>query len=236
LRFRFVQIWQKNRTEPDFKTLGRDHSFLEGMNALFAVATHYQRLLDGVSSESDSCIVLDSESHTIITLGGTLIRYGAPEPWKAKAAAIGRTKPTRAPKPADKQRKKNDGRPPDTVKELLGKRPKNPPPKVRPAEEIKFGPASYQWHANSCWLDASLQILYTAITPKFDEFTQVFESLKPGSALNAFYQTIKERSELDPEEDKVTVVLGLQRDQLRIFLHEKQIIDDLDQPESAVVR
>jgi hypothetical protein len=33
---------------------------MEGMNALFAVATHYQRLLDGVSSESDTCFVLDS--------------------------------------------------------------------------------------------------------------------------------------------------------------------------------
>ena len=33
---------------------------MEGMNALYAVATNYQRLLDGVSSECDACIVLDS--------------------------------------------------------------------------------------------------------------------------------------------------------------------------------
>lgn len=164
-----------------------------------------------------------------------MIRYGAPEPWKAKAAAIGRTKPTRAPKPAEKQRKKNDGRPPDTVNELIGKHPKNPVIKAWPPEEIKLGPASYQWHANSCWLDAPLQVLYTAITQKFDEFREVFKPLKPGSALNTFYRTINERFELNPEEEKVTVILGFQRDQLRIFLHERQIIDHLDQPESAVV-
>lgn len=38
-----------------YSACGRDHSFMEGMNALFAVATHFQRLLDGVSSESNSC-------------------------------------------------------------------------------------------------------------------------------------------------------------------------------------
>lgn len=169
-----------------------------------------------------------------------MIRYGAPEPWKAKAAAIGRTKPTRAPKPADKKHKKNDGRPPDTIKDLMPmgnqKRPKNLAPKARPPEEIKFGPASYQWHANSCWLDASLQVLYTGITPNFEEFTKVFRSLKPGSALNTLYRTINDRFELDPEEDNITVILGFQRDQLRIFLYEKKLIDHVDQPESAVVR
>ena len=105
-----------------------------------------------------------------------------------------------------------------------------------PVSGDKFGPASYQWNANSCWLDASLQVLYIAITNRFDEFTRVFASLKPGSPLNSLYQTFKERFELDPEDDNVTTSLGLHRDQLRIFLHEKRIITHLDQPESAVVR
>lgn len=35
------------------------------------------------------------------------------------ADKIGRTKPTRAPEAAERRRKKNDGRPPDTIKELL---------------------------------------------------------------------------------------------------------------------
>lgn len=101
---------------------------------------------------------------------------------------------------------------------------------------VKLGPASYQWNANSCWLDASLQVLYIAITNRFDEFTEIFGSLKSGSPLNSLYQTFNERFELDPEEEDVTTSLGLHRDRLRIFLHEKQIIEHLDQPESAVVR
>ena len=47
---------------------------------------------------------------------------------------------------------------------------------------------------------------------KFDEFAEVFKSLEPGSALNIFYQTINERFELDPEDETITVILGLQRD------------------------
>lgn len=47
---------------------------------------------------------------------GIPIRYGAPESWKKVAARIGRTKPSRDGR---KGKKKNDGRPPDTVKELV---------------------------------------------------------------------------------------------------------------------
>ena len=50
---------------------------------------------------------------------GALIQYGVAEAWKVKAAAIGRTKPTRALKPAD-NKKNDDGRLPDTIKELMG--------------------------------------------------------------------------------------------------------------------
>ena len=34
-----------------YSVCGRDHAFLEGMNTLYAMATHYQQLFDGVSSE-----------------------------------------------------------------------------------------------------------------------------------------------------------------------------------------
>ena len=55
-----LQIWKSlpatNNAEEAmhwklYSACGRDHRFLEGMNALYAVATHYQRLIDGVSSE-----------------------------------------------------------------------------------------------------------------------------------------------------------------------------------------
>lgn len=52
-------------------------------------------------------------------LVGTPIRYGQAEPWKATQKKIGRTKQTRTP--GRSARAKNDGRPPDTVKELVKK-------------------------------------------------------------------------------------------------------------------
>ncbi len=183
--------------------------------------------------------------------GGELIRYGVAELWKAKAAAIGRTKPTRAPKPADKQCKKNDGRPPNTVKELMGKPATKPPAKAskgvtftpkkvaKPTENPptmpKLGPASYRWNANSCWLDASLQVLYMAVTKQFDEFKTVFQHLKSDCGLKPFYEAINGWVELDLELKDASAILMSQRDQLRIFLHRKKIITSLDHPESAVV-
>lgn len=49
---------------------------------------------------------------------GAPIRYGEAEPWKKIAAKIGRTHPVRAPGARESRRKKNDGRAPDTNKEL----------------------------------------------------------------------------------------------------------------------
>ena len=69
-----VQIWESlpNTTNAEeamhwklYSACGRDHSFMEGMNALYAVATHYQRLLDGVSSECDNTYIL-KDSFVII--------------------------------------------------------------------------------------------------------------------------------------------------------------------------
>jgi len=63
-----VQIWDSlpNTTNAEeamhwklYSACGRDHNFMEGMNALHAVAIHYQRLLDGVSRECGTCIMLD---------------------------------------------------------------------------------------------------------------------------------------------------------------------------------
>ena len=81
-------------------------------------------------------------------------------------------------------------------------------PKV--SKELKFRPASYCWNAISCWLDPSLQVFYIAITKKSDEFTGIFKSLKPGSALNVFYRVVNWQF----EEPNFTTTLGLQRDRL----------------------
>jgi hypothetical protein len=50
---------------------------------------------------------------------GGLIRYGKPEPWIAIAQQIWHTKPSRTPERDASRWKQNDGRPPDTSKELL---------------------------------------------------------------------------------------------------------------------
>ena len=52
-----------------YSACGRDHSFMEGMNALFSVATHYQRLLDAVSSENDTV------THSIVPEFLTIITF-----------------------------------------------------------------------------------------------------------------------------------------------------------------
>jgi hypothetical protein len=173
-------------------------------------------------------------------LGGVPIRYGAAEYWKTKAATLGRTKPSRAPKPVEKQRKKNDGRPPDTVKELFGHRNNKkaahakPPPKA--SQKLKLGHPAYPWSANSCWLDASLQVLYMAVTRDFNEFKTICEPLDTDVGLGALYAIFQDRFDLGFDEDDMSSILESQRDALRVFLHKKKIIHSLNKPESAVVR
>ena len=180
-----------------------------------------------------------------------------------KAAKIGCTKPSHAPKPTEKKRKKNDGHPPDTIKELLtapnkktvSKLP-NPTikdlitdstksstlkPQSKTSENIEFGPPSYPWKANSCWLDASLEILYTAITVDFINFSNICQPLlDPDVGLGALYTVLHDRLQLDlhlidSTQEDTSVILGAQRDKFRLFLRDNKIIDHLDQFESAVV-
>ncbi|KAJ2991697.1 hypothetical protein NUW54_g8123 [Trametes sanguinea] len=81
--------------------IGQDQTFLGGLVSLFAFAEHYERLLSGAAV-------------------GIPIRYGQPEPWKATAKRIGRTKPSRDPQMRKQggHRYHNDGRPPDTQSSL----------------------------------------------------------------------------------------------------------------------
>jgi hypothetical protein len=149
-----------------------------------------------------------------------------------KAVTHGRTKPSRAPKQEEKRRKKNDGRPPDTVKELLGLPNSR---KVNTSNNLNLGPPAYPWSSNSCWLDASLQVLYMAVTRDFDEFKTVCEPLDPDIALGALYAIFRDRFDLDFKEKTASTILKLQRDALRVFLRRKNIISSLNNPESAVV-
>lgn len=90
----------------------------------------------------------------------------------------------------------NDGRPPDTSKELMqnakGKKKKksspeeaatlttDPPNPALKADNIKTAlpqtlqslkhHVSYKWSNNSCWLDTSLELLFMTATRDFDDF------------------------------------------------------------------
>lgn len=117
-----------------YSACGRDHELLEGFYALYAVAVYFERLHAGARGELRHTSRGSNPDHWF--LEGKLIRYGQAEPWKVVQQKIGRTKKSRAKDLAEKKQKKNDGRPPDTSKELLGTKPK---PK-KAAQSKKVGP------------------------------------------------------------------------------------------------
>ncbi|KAF8886874.1 hypothetical protein CPB84DRAFT_1535529 [Gymnopilus junonius] len=104
-----------------YSACGRDHELLEGFYSLYSVAVYFERLHAGARE-------------------GKLIRYGQAEPWKVIQQKIGRTKKSRAKDLVEKKQKKNDGRPPDTIKELLGTQPK--PKKAVQSKEVGPTPGS----------------------------------------------------------------------------------------------
>ncbi|EPQ59388.1 hypothetical protein GLOTRDRAFT_70775 [Gloeophyllum trabeum ATCC 11539] len=139
-----------------YAATGRDHVLLEGIRSLYAFSDHYQRLATANLS-TYPC--------------GVPIRYGSAEPWKLVASRIGRTKPTRAPEAYERRRYKNDGRPPDTAKELAETRSKSrklQKSQIR-SDEKKAETLerniyqSYPWSNNSCWLDTALELLFNVV-------------------------------------------------------------------------
>lgn len=146
------------------------------------------------------------------------------------ASNIGRTKPGRASRPEDKNRKKNDGRPPDTKDELLH-------PSKNTNTVSKFGPPSYPWDANSCWLDTSLELLFVSVMRNFDDFSSLFNSVPKNSGLYALYTTLNSRRLINHDEDDriVTQALKKHRDALRVVLKKKGAIKDLNTRQSFMV-
>jgi len=168
-------------------------------------------------------------------LAGAKVRYGQSEPWKKTAIKIGRTKPSRASRP---EKKKNDGRPPDTSKELLGKKKKKKPLKTSPSPETDFGPPSYPWVDNSCWLDSSLELLFVTVMRDFDDFSSLFASVPTKSLLYQFYKVMDSRKCL-PEDASNEMVLKSNRsdrDGFRRKLYESGFLKDIKSPNSFSVR
>lgn len=136
---------------------------------------------------------------------------------------IGRTKPTRAPGASRQRRTKNDGRPPDTIKELLlgkpTKKQKKEVSKLKHVLQVKNlkpkGNPSYPWQNNSCWLDTSLELLHATVSHNFDEFTYACKPLPPGSPLRFLYDMLQKRQNLDPSMPNISITLADQRNKLR---------------------
>jgi hypothetical protein len=175
------------------------------------------------------------------------------EPWKVQANKFGRTKPTRAGNADDQKKKKNDGRPPDTIKDLLlkpkqKKMPLGVPSSTSKKKKVSFlagvstadptviRAPNYPWNKNSCWLDTSLQLLYIAVQKVPREFIQISEALPKNSALRTILTTLLERHTLDPQGETMPAILRGQRDNIRKLLKQKKAIKSVTQFESLFVR
>lgn len=190
-------------------------------------------------------------------LGGTPIAYKPTEPWKATAAHIGRTKPSRAPDAATQKRKKNDGRPPDTKKELL-----KPPKKTQKvtkqsvltdyiakdlscqASSTAASPnpvlarAAYPWSGNSCWLDSSLQIVFITVNHDFADFAGGYQDIPKILGLRSLYDIFDKRriSEEQDVDTMLSTIRRKERDSFRKLLRTKKAIRSINEPESLLVR
>ena len=70
------------------------------------------------------------------------------------------------------------------------------------------------------------------VTRDFNEFRTVCNPLDPDIALGALYAIFQDRFDfdLDFEEKTSSTILNLQRDSLRVFLHEKKLLARLTIP------
>jgi hypothetical protein len=104
-----------------YSACGRDHDVFGGLKGLYAVAKYYERMYNSVLSACFCYNKFGATEYPTCDLAGIRTHYGEKEPWKVLADNIGRTKNSRAPDPSAKKRKRNDGRAPDTSKEILKK-------------------------------------------------------------------------------------------------------------------
>ncbi|PPQ76027.1 hypothetical protein CVT24_006700 [Panaeolus cyanescens] len=196
-----------------YSACGRNHAFLEGMYSLYAVAIYYERLF-------------------LACLEGAPIRYGDLEPWKVVASAIGRTKKSRASSRTNEtnKRKKNDGRPPDTAKELL-KKPRKDRASTKAIDQapiLKAHAPLYEWNRNSCWIDTSLQLLYSAFMQHTDPtelLNSIMDCLSKSSALKVVFEHFKYRQHLNLEDQAGSDSLQSDRNKIRTLLKKRKVIN-----------
>jgi len=123
---------------------GQDHLFMHGIMSLYKIAIDFECQFEAVNSTYLPVSIPPGTNFKLI-LEGIPIWYQWPEVWKVTAAEICRTKPTCAAKPGEKKQKKNDGQPPDMIKELF-KLEKGT--KKKPAKKVVFEVSWWIWGGN----------------------------------------------------------------------------------------
>lgn len=155
----------------------------------------------------------------LVTADGIPIRYGDAERWKKTRTKIGRTKPTRAPNASAKKQTKNDGRPPDTIKDLLlaapTKKQKKEVSDLKHKLDIPIQIPSYPWEGNSCWLDTSLELLHATISHDFKDFSHACQDLPTDSVLRTLYDMLQTRQNLAHDTPNISATFSKQRNNLR---------------------
>jgi hypothetical protein len=96
----------------------------------------------------------------------------------------------------------------------------------------------YTWENNSCWLDASLQLLFVALSRNFSEFSSLVQTVQPGHPLRTLHSMFEQRLNLrqDVPNCTVTQILKRQRNDLRQQLIEHRQASDPTSLEPLMVR
>lgn len=101
--------------------------------------------------------------------------------------------------------------------------------------QLNYQP-SYPWENNSCWLDASLQLLFVALSRNFTEFSLLAQTVQPGHPLRDLHNMFEQRLDPRPNESNSTQILKKQRNDLRQKLVEHREATHLTSFEPLMVR
>ncbi|KAJ7321627.1 hypothetical protein DFH08DRAFT_1033568 [Mycena albidolilacea] len=181
-----------------YAAIGRFLPLMDGLRALYKFAGHYQQLSDAAT-------------HGIKVFYGTDRQHR-----KRTAEKFGYIKYSRHHGTGPSGRKiKNDGRPPDTGKALIG-------PKRQPRERAAEYEKSYRWKDHSCLLDSSLTIISAAVARDYSQVMgPIFAALPVNNLLRDLRQMVHTRVEtveLAGYEAGGCTLLNQQRDGFRFSL------------------
>src|ERR1700683_4853376 len=104
--------------------------------------------------------------------------------------------PSRAPKPEEKHRKKNDGRPPIHHKSFWVPNLPKQNPQVKKGlfqAQVIHGPN------NSCFLDTSLELIFQTVMQDFQDFSTCFVAQESETTLILLHQMFELRKLIDIE-------------------------------------